>query len=198
MLQQIEEEKSPPPGRACRRGRPLDPSREEAILTAVWELLEEIGYDLMTVKDVASRAGAGLGAIYRRWPTKVELTIAAVAAHRHDLPRPTGNVVTDLARLMIAEVQQFGRNQCRLAGFLSALRHDPALACAVRESLVQPVQRAYTDILAPTFDDPVECRLRAEMAMAITVHRTLLAQDPPTKTEIRRYLVPLVLGRPLG
>jgi AcrR family transcriptional regulator len=182
-----------------RRGRPLDPAREDAILTATWALLGEQGYDQMTVKDVAGRAGAGLGAIYRRWPTKVDLTIAAVQANIGvPLPRPTGDVEVDLARLMTAEIQRMTRNLNRIAGFVSALRHDPDLACAVRAAILEPTMRAYTDVLAPVCVDALECRLRAESAVGHTFYRVLMADDPPTRTEIRRYLVPLVLGRPLA
>jgi AcrR family transcriptional regulator len=60
-----------------RRGEAL----EAAILDAVWDQLVQAGYDGLTYERVAYRAGTSRSVVYRRWPTKRELTMAAIA-HR--------------------------------------------------------------------------------------------------------------------
>ena len=55
---------------ARRRGRPRAADRDAALLDATQQLLDELGYDRLRIQDVADRAHAGLGTIYRRWPTK--------------------------------------------------------------------------------------------------------------------------------
>src|ERR1700712_4178711 len=63
---------------ARRPGRRRDESKDDAILDATRELLAERGYDGMTMDAVADRAGAGKATVYRRWPSKVQLTVDAV------------------------------------------------------------------------------------------------------------------------
>ncbi|WP_197500953.1 MULTISPECIES: TetR/AcrR family transcriptional regulator [unclassified Mycobacterium] len=58
-----------------RRG----PALEEALLDAAWTELTERGYDDMTMDAVAVRAGTSRAVLYRRWPNKQELVLAALA-----------------------------------------------------------------------------------------------------------------------
>jgi AcrR family transcriptional regulator len=58
-----------------RRGVTL----ENAISDQVWLLLQQIGYDKLTMDDVAHAAKTNKNAIYRRWPQKCYLVMAAVS-----------------------------------------------------------------------------------------------------------------------
>ena len=60
-----------------RPGRPRSPEADEAILEAAVDLFAEGGLDGLTVEGVAARAGVGKATIYRRYPCKVDLVIAA-------------------------------------------------------------------------------------------------------------------------
>ncbi len=60
------------------RGRPRDPKTDERIIAAAAELLRERGFERMTVDDVASHAGVGKATVYRRWPSKDDLAVAAM------------------------------------------------------------------------------------------------------------------------
>jgi AcrR family transcriptional regulator len=68
-----------------RRGAAL----EASILEAAWRELAEVGYARLTMEGVAARAHTGKQVIYRRWPNRAEL---AVAAMRHN----TGSIVDDI------------------------------------------------------------------------------------------------------
>jgi AcrR family transcriptional regulator len=185
---------------APRRGRPLDTGLEEAILGATVELLGQRGFDRFTVQDIADRAGVGLGAIYRRWPTKLDAVMAAVRLLAEDDPTtvPSGDVEEDLARALISSVHSLaGCLGAVVPGLISAMRHDPDLARLMRETAVGPRVEMFRDILAPAFPDAAERDLRTEMAMAIPLYRLLITGKFPTDREIRTKLVPLVLGRPL-
>src|SRR5262249_55546407 len=59
-----------------RRGEAL----EGAIYDAVVDELAEIGYAAFTIESVAARAHTGKASIYRRWPTKQDLVVAAFCA----------------------------------------------------------------------------------------------------------------------
>lgn len=59
-----------------RRGDAL----EADILRAVWEELSEVGYVRLTMEGVAARAKTSKTVIYRRWPNRAELVLAAMRA----------------------------------------------------------------------------------------------------------------------
>lgn len=65
---------NPTPPAQRRRGRAL----EEALLDAAWAELTERGYDDFTIDAVAARAGTSRAVLYRRWPGKQELVLAAL------------------------------------------------------------------------------------------------------------------------
>lgn len=52
-------------------------------MAATLDELGDSGFAQLTMERVAERAGASKASLYRRWPTKVELVLAAV---RHTLP----------------------------------------------------------------------------------------------------------------
>ena len=71
--------------------------RELEILEATLEVLAEVGYDLLTMDAVASRAKASKATLYRRWRGKPELVVAAIMAHKGDTVAPdTGSLRGDL------------------------------------------------------------------------------------------------------
>ncbi|OBF33033.1 TetR family transcriptional regulator [Mycobacterium sp. ACS1612] len=51
--------------------------REAELLAVTLELLQEHGYDRLALEAVATKAHASKATLYRRWPTKAELVLAA-------------------------------------------------------------------------------------------------------------------------
>ena len=80
------------------RGRPRDPETDGRITTAAAELLLQRGFDRTTVDDVAARAGVGKATVYRRWPSKEDLAVAAMETlYSAEMPeQDTGSIRTDL------------------------------------------------------------------------------------------------------
>jgi len=81
-----------------RRG----PALEAAILEAAFDELTEAGYAGLTMERVAERARTGKASLYRRWPSRTELTLDAV---RHAMPDPasppdTGSLRSDVLALL--------------------------------------------------------------------------------------------------
>lgn len=80
-----------------RRGRPRDPAADEVIIAAVFDVIAEAGFAGFSVEAVAARAGVGKATIYRRWPTREDLVIAAAKRMTGDDRLPdTGTLRGDL------------------------------------------------------------------------------------------------------
>lgn len=77
--------------------RPRETRVDDAVLDAVVEVLAESGYGALTIAEVAARAGVGRPSIYRRWPDKDSLAIAAIERLRPQVDDPrTGALESDL------------------------------------------------------------------------------------------------------
>lgn len=67
------------------RGRPRDTGVDERILASTFRQLVEVGYAGLSIESVASDAGVAKTTIYRRYPTKRDLVVAAL---RESTPFP--------------------------------------------------------------------------------------------------------------
>ena len=80
-----------------RPGRPRDPQADEAIISAIVDVLAEVGFSGFTVEEVATRAGVGKATIYRRWSTREDLILAAAEQVMVQVEPPdTGSLRDDL------------------------------------------------------------------------------------------------------
>ncbi|MFJ7910657.1 TetR/AcrR family transcriptional regulator [Kitasatospora sp. NPDC096204] len=84
-------------GQTRRRGAAL----EEAILRAAVEELTDAGFAGLTMDKVAARAGTNKNAIYRRWPNRLALGLAAYKQLAKAAPVPdTGELRGDALELL--------------------------------------------------------------------------------------------------
>jgi AcrR family transcriptional regulator len=89
----------------------------------------EVGYSGLTVEGVANRAGVGKATIYRRWSSKLPLVIEAFG----DLPgleeADTGDLVTDLERMLRSYLEVFSASPLGavVPSLAGELPHNPEL-----------------------------------------------------------------------
>ncbi len=84
-----------------RRGEEL----QAALLEAAWEELAEVGFAKLTMESVAARARTGVAVLYRRWPRKDDLVLAAIRHYGRTRPiniPDSGSLRGDLIALMHA------------------------------------------------------------------------------------------------
>jgi AcrR family transcriptional regulator len=128
------------PQAVAARLRRSDAARHEQILEATLSELQEVGYDRMTMDAVAKRAGASKATLYRHWPTKADLVVAAMRRMRggdHELP-DSGSLRDDLLTLLRGPQQHDVEEQvCVMRGMISACSTDPELSLAFQEQVVQ-------------------------------------------------------------
>jgi AcrR family transcriptional regulator len=109
-----------------RRGAEL----ERAILRAALEELTESGYAGMTMDRVARRAGTNKNAIYRRWPSRAALGVAAYRELAKERLRPpdTGDLRGDVLALLRRINCGLSSPQAEvLRGLLAAAADEPEL-----------------------------------------------------------------------
>ncbi len=117
-----------------RRGDEL----EAAILDAVWAELVEHGYGRLTMDGIAARARTSKPVLYRRWPNRVELVMAALGRNAPDYQDPpdTGELRTDLLVFLRGLLHRFDDLPVdAVHGFLVDLMRDPELRCVFRAAL---------------------------------------------------------------
>lgn len=126
------------------RGRKRDPALDTAILEAAIEVVAEVGYERMTMDMVALQARAGKAAAYRRWKSKADLIIDAVAHLKRtqvdlDALPDTGTLRGDLLGLFKPSTAHEGERKMRvMAGLASVLSQHPELAEAGNSAIVEP------------------------------------------------------------
>jgi AcrR family transcriptional regulator len=133
---------------APQAGRPLDEDLSASILAAAVDVLGREGYGGFSIAAVAQAAEVHRPAIYRRWPNKVDLAVAAIEQLR---PAPVDRDSGDARRDVIAFLVDAGCGAnlqddlaLRLHGELTM---HPELAEAVRERLVGPRRQTLRTIL---------------------------------------------------
>jgi AcrR family transcriptional regulator len=113
-------------------GRPRDARNDGSILAATLAILIEKGYGGLTIEGVAARAGVGRPTVYRRWPSKPALVIAALArSPRLAVPVPdTGSLRGDLIAAQRNQVELMNSPGSRrvTAGLVADLAADPELS----------------------------------------------------------------------
>lgn len=99
-----------------RRGATL----ESALLQAAWDELKEVGYAGLSMERVANRARTSRSVLYRRWPNRPELILAALRRHAafdaSDIP-DAGSLREDLLTLL----RRLSKRSGEVASVLSVL-----------------------------------------------------------------------------
>ncbi|HET7471935.1 MAG TPA: TetR/AcrR family transcriptional regulator C-terminal ligand-binding domain-containing protein [Candidatus Limnocylindrales bacterium] len=123
------------------RGRPRDPSADEAILEATFRHLIDVGYGGLSIEAVAAAAGVAKTTIYRRWPTKRDLVVAALETETpFEPPRIDVDSRTALGmfvRTAIAMLIESGAIRI-LGSLLVEEQREPGLLGAFRRRILEP------------------------------------------------------------
>jgi AcrR family transcriptional regulator len=132
------------------RSRRASSDVEEAILTATLEVLDEAGFEGLTVEAVAARAGAAKTAVYRRWPSKVPLVVEALTRFEPELTVPdTGHLAADLTALWKSAAGVRHHSIERLLPVVTVyLTSDYELMAHLRDRYFQPRLRAMHTVIA--------------------------------------------------
>jgi AcrR family transcriptional regulator len=129
------------PSPSPRSGRPRDATARIAILQAAYDILEEQGVAGFTIEGVAARAGVGKATIYRWWPSKGALAVAAfltVTEPKIEYP-DTGCSIEDLVNQLKRVALVYGGPSGRvLSAIIAEGQRDPHTIAAFIEGYARP------------------------------------------------------------
>lgn len=176
--------------RPRRAGRERDHSRDAVILEATLDVLAEVGYEGTTVDIVAARAQAARATVYRRWATKADLVLDAVARLGPDeidlaqLP-DTGSLRDDLFAASQPETTPDQWRRVRIiSGLHTAAAREPRIAAVLTGGGVQPWIEVNRILIRRAVDrgeyGPVEVDALAQVIPLMCTARVAVQQLPIT------------------
>ncbi len=186
----------------ARRGAEASPwsPRETELLDVTLRLLQEHGYDRLTVDAVAATARASKATVYRRWPSKAELVLAAfIEGCRQVAVAPgTGTLRGDLLRLGEV-IRQHAREQAgTMRAVMVEVSRHPALHEAMqnqfldqRKALIQEVLRDAADrgeIDAAVISDELW-----DLLPGYLIFRSILPGRPPTEHTVQALIDEVII-----
>jgi AcrR family transcriptional regulator len=175
------------------------------VLGATLSVLDESGYAGLTLEEVARRAGTTKPAIYRRWPNRQRLVLAALRTRLAAARAPdTGCTLCDVAECLVLFLDAFRSMPPDVLGPLFAdCAHDPALQDEFMTTLVDPTRAAVGETLDRARDqgdlrDDVDRDLIVDLLGSLVHYRMLFrhAATPHSETndEIERIVKALMQG----
>ena len=182
-------------------GRRRDHTRDPEILRCAVEVLAEEGYDGMTIEMVAARAKAGKATLYRRWASKSELVIDAVACMKKGDTDPeklpdTGSLRGDLVAMIKPHSIEDSEKKLKvMTGLASLLARSPELADAVNTAIVDPrakINRRFFERAIERGEIAADCDIDtlSMVSPSMAAYRTLILKKPVD----REFLVSLIDG----
>ncbi|MGA7148551.1 MAG: helix-turn-helix domain-containing protein [Microbacterium sp.] len=119
---------------------------QEAILAAYVELIEELGTDDVSFRLIARRAGVGERTVFRNYPTRVDLLLAAAAwIENRIFPRQDSVSIFDMPLAIRAAMESYD--------------HRPELAHVVAETTMRGISGAAPSPRRASLERMVEVEL---------------------------------------
>jgi AcrR family transcriptional regulator len=128
--------------------------RETELLAVTLRLLQEHGYDRLTLDAVATTARASKATVYRRWPTKAELVLAAFieGVRQAAVPPDTGTLRGDLVQVGELICQQSRQHAGTMRAVLVEVSRNPALNDAFQHRFIDQRRAVIHHILHRAVD----------------------------------------------
>lgn len=189
-----------------RRGRPRDPSRDDAIIEAAIDVLVSDGYDRLTIERVASTAGVGKATVYRRWASKADLVIDAMSSLKPSIDHiDTGTLDGDVDLLVSVTCSaKSTRTMQVMCSICSVLSREPDLLEAFRIRFTEPRIARITAVLERARDrgelgPDVDIPMAASLVPSLMLQRALMTGKPagrPYAEQVVGSVLLPVLGLP--
>ena len=165
--------------------------RETELLAVTLRLLQQHGYDRLTVDAVAATARASKATMYRRWPSKAELVVAAFieSIRAVAVPPDTGTLRGDLLRLGELLRQEALNQASTIRAVLVEVSRNPALKDAMQHQFLEQRKAFIHHILKQAVDrGEIDATIRDELCDLLPgylIFRSVMAGPTPTSHTVR-------------
>lgn len=124
------------------------------MLAVTLQLLQQHGYDRLTVDGVAAAARASKATVYRRWPSKAELVLAAFieGIRQVAVPPDTGTLRGDLLQVGELVCEQARQHASTFRAVLVEVSRNPALNDAMQHQFIEQRKALIHHILHQAVD----------------------------------------------
>lgn len=189
-------------GKGCRLRPRVEGEREAEILDAAVELLNQVGYDRLTMDAVAAEAKAGKATLYRRWSTKAALVVDAILRSKATLQAPetdTGSLRGDLMAMACGHGGLTDERTSRtMAGVITALHRDPDFAEEFRARVLQPKLEIARQVFERArsrgeITADLDLDLLSPALAGIVLHRSFVLGLPVDETTVARVVDQIIL-----
>ncbi|QLL09055.1 TetR/AcrR family transcriptional regulator [Mycobacterium vicinigordonae] len=174
--------------------------REAELLAATLQLLQEHGYDGLTVDAVASAARASKATVYRRWPSKAELVLAAFTEgiRQVAVPPNTGSLRGDLLKLGEICCEHACTQAGAMRAVLAEISRQPALNDALQHQFIDQREALMKHILrqAVQREEIAESAITAELwdlLPGYLIFRSVIQGRPPTRRTVQALVDNFIL-----
>jgi AcrR family transcriptional regulator len=181
--------------------RPRDRQIDAALLEATLAALKRSGYGRLTLEEVARGAGTTKPAIYRRWPNRQRLVLAALGERLGHVRAPdTGCTLCDLDECLKVFVAAFRRMPPGVLGpLLADCAGDRELRNAFMTALFDPPRAAVKETLDHAsargdLRDDVDLDLVLDLIGSFVHYRVLFGHAPTSDVEVERAVEALLQG----
>jgi AcrR family transcriptional regulator len=166
--------------------------REAELLAVTLQLLQEHGYDGLTVDAVASSARASKATVYRRWPSKAELVLAAFTegVRQVAVPPNTGTLRGDLLQLGEICREQIGPHASTIRAVLVEASRHPQLNDALQHQFLDQRKALTRHVLqeAVRRGEIAEAAISDELwdlLPGYLIFRSIMPDRPPTRRTVQ-------------
>jgi AcrR family transcriptional regulator len=182
--------------------------RETELLAVTLQLLQEHGYDRLTVDAVAATARASKATVYRRWPSKAELVLAAFieGIRQVAVPPETGTLRGDLLKVGELVCQQAQQHAGTIRAVLVEVSRNPALDDVMQHHFLDQRKALVGHVLQEAVDrgEMDEAAINDELwdlLPGYLIFRTIIPNRPPTRHTVQALIDEVIipsLTRPTG
>jgi AcrR family transcriptional regulator len=183
--------------RSPKRGE----ARAQAVLDAALELLAEVGYDRMTMDTVAERARASKATIYRHWPDKKALVLAALGNSGGVVPKvpDTGSLRGDLELYVRQAVTATkGKTGSLVTGLLAVAARDSELSALLAQQFHHEQLPMITELIERARErrevsPDVDASVIGEVLPGVLIMHILILGRPGNTAFVRRLVDDVLL-----
>lgn len=174
--------------------------REAELLAVTLQLLAEHGYDGLTVDAVANTARASKATVYRRWPSKAQLVLAAFieGVCQVAVAPNTGSLRGDLVKIGETICEHAAQQSSTIRAVLVEVSRHPALADAMQHQFLDQRKALIQGVLRQAVDrgEIAEAAVTDELwdlLPGYLIYRSIIPNRPPDSRTVRALVDGFIL-----